>query len=211
MKRRVFLTGCGAFALTGCGASMSGNATSDAVARAGYVHSGPPALTLFTMVNNNTGAGAHTSLMINASQRVIFDPAGSVRHESIPEINDVLYGITPYVAKFYASAHARKTYHAIIQRREVSPQVAEMALQMAQSIGPVGQAQCALKTSGLLAKLPGFEPLRTTWFPVKLAEQFGELPGTVTRELYENDADDKAVAIAEYDPNAASQVSQAAQ
>ena len=29
------------------------------------------------MVNRETGTGAHTSLMINASQRVIYDPAGT--------------------------------------------------------------------------------------------------------------------------------------
>ncbi|MEZ5714341.1 MAG: hypothetical protein R3D85_03690 [Paracoccaceae bacterium] len=32
-------------------------------------------VTLFTMVSNETGSGGHTSLMIDASQRVIFDPS----------------------------------------------------------------------------------------------------------------------------------------
>lgn len=81
------------------------------------------------MINNGSGTGAHTSLMINASQRVIFDPAGTVRHARLPEKDDVLFGVTPAIEDFYVRAHARKTHHVVIQTLEVPPDVAELALQ----------------------------------------------------------------------------------
>ncbi|MDU8913471.1 hypothetical protein [Aestuariicoccus sp. MJ-SS9] len=187
--------------LQGCttpGASRDG-ASAQEIAAAAYRHPGPPRLTLFTMVNNRSGSGAHTSLMINGSQRVIFDPAGSLRLRSIPERHDVLYGVTPVVADFYARAHARETYHVVIQEIEVSAAVAERALKLAQANGPVAQAQCAVSTAGLLKQLPGFEAIDPTWFPTKLADQFGALPGVTTERLYENDDDDKRLAVREFE------------
>lgn len=169
-----------------------------------YRHPGPPKLTLFTMVNNDTGSGAHSSIMISGSQRVIFDPAGSVRLSSIPERNDVLYGITDHVADFYTRAHARRTYHVVVQEIEVPAQVAEMALQRALSNGSVAQSQCTLATSGLLAGLPGFEHIKRTWFPNRLADQLRAMPGVKTRELYEYDDDDKTLALRAYVPEGTS-------
>jgi hypothetical protein len=198
MLRYTALALLAATSLAGCTA-QSVWAPDDVVARATYRHAGPPALTLYTMVNNRTGAGAHTSLMINASQRVIFDPAGTVKHTSIPERNDVLYGITPEIKEFYARAHARKTYHVEIQRIEVSAEVAEMAFQMVKANGAVPSAKCALTTSTILSRLPGFESISPGWYPNKLADQFARLPGVVETSLFENDDEDKAVAIAIYD------------
>jgi len=171
----------------------------EVVARAAYRHDGPPALTLYTMVNRENGTGAHTSLMINASQRVIFDPAGSVQHPAIAERADVLYGITPRIEDFYARAHARKTHYVVIQRIEVPAETAEMALQLAVNNGAVAQAFCSQSTSQLLRQLPGFSSIRPTFFPVKLSDQFGRIPGVTTRELREDDDEDKSKAIAAFD------------
>jgi hypothetical protein len=193
--------GLAMLALTACGAAgtdLRPDASLEAVSRAAYVHNGPPELTLFTMINNRSNAGAHTSLMINGSQRVIFDPAGTVRLSEVPERDDVLYGITPGVADFYARAHARKTYRVVIQRIQVSPAVAEQALRLAMQAGPVASAQCALSTSAILRQLPGFESIGSTWFPNALMEDFGALPGVQSTTLYEDDDDDKSLAIAEY-------------
>lgn len=107
---------------------MRPDASAEVISSASYRHDGPAALTLYTMINNRSGAGAHSSVMINGSQRVIFDPAGTVRLSAVPERGDVLYGITPQVADFYARAHARETYHVVIQEIDVSPEVAEQAL-----------------------------------------------------------------------------------
>ena len=194
------IAGLAMLVLVGCaGGDTRPDASIEEVSRAAYVHNGPPALTLFTMINTRTGAGAHTSLMVNASQRVIFDPAGTVRMSFVPERGDVLYGINPAVADFYASAHARETFHVVIQRIEVSPAVAEQALRLAIARGSVASAQCAISTSGILRQLPGFEGVTSTWFPNRLMESFDTLPGVQTRKLFEDDADDKAIAVAQFE------------
>ncbi|MCV2892928.1 hypothetical protein [Lentibacter sp. XHP0401] len=162
-----------------------------------YRDTGPNKLTLFTMINNRSGQGAHTSLMISGSQRVIWDPAGSFYHPAIPERNDVLFGISPRVADVYTRYHARETFHVIVQEVEVSPAVAERALQLAMNKGNVGDAQCALSTSGILSQLAGFESINVGWYPKKLAEQFGALPGVTERKLYEYDNAD----LGAYDPS----------
>lgn len=182
-------------AVAGCTQTVSEYDPVEEVARARYVHDGPPALTLYTMINNRSNSGAHTSLMINGSQRVIFDPAGSVSFSAVPERADILYGVTPEVAQAYASAHARETYRVAIQRIEVSPDVAEAALQLAVSNGAVRQAFCTNATSSLLSQLPGFESIRVTFFPNNLRAQFAQLPGVTERVLRETDEDDKAIAI----------------
>mgnify|MGYP001296984649 CR=1 FL=1 len=62
-------------ALSACGGAEPRWSPDEAVSAARYVHAGPPAITLFTVVNNRSGSGAHSGLLINGSQRVIFDPA----------------------------------------------------------------------------------------------------------------------------------------
>jgi len=186
----VFLAGC---------ATESVWAPDDAVARAAYRHDGPPRLTVYTMINNNSGGGAHTSLMINGSQRVVFDPAGSFKHDTIPERNDVLFGITPPVEDVYTRYHARKTYHVQIQRLDVSPELAERAIQLVKANGPVPSAQCSLATSRILGELfPG--RIRTSWYPRKTAEDFGNIPGVTEEKLYEYDGDDNSNVLAAWDP-----------
>ena len=175
------------------------------ISSASYRHDGPTALTLYTMINNRSGAGAHTSRMINASQRVIFDPAGTVRLSAVPERGDVLYGVNPAVADFYARAHARETFHVVIQRIEVPPAVAEQALQLAMARGSVASAQCAVATAAILRQLPGFESISSTWFPRRLMNSFEALPGVQTTKIFENDSDDKAVAVAQFERALATQ------
>ncbi len=187
--------------LAGCATDKGyPDASPEQAAAAAYRHNGPPTLTLYTMISNSSGSGAHTSLMINApSQRVVFDPAGSVRLKAMPEINDVLYGITPRIKDFYERAHARNTYHVRIQRVEVAPEVAQRALRLAQANGSVASAMCSSSTSQILRQLPGFEGIKSTMFPNNLADQFAKIPGVSERILREEDHDDKAVAIREFE------------
>jgi len=198
--RVAFLVFLAAFGLAGCTANPVW-APEEAVREARYHHSGPPRLTLFTMVSNNTGSGGHTSLMINGSQRVIFDPSGSFHHDKIPERNDVLFGITPQVADAYTRYHARETWRVVVQQVDVSPQVAELALKIAQEYGAVPNAYCAHSTSTILRQLPGFESIKQGMFPVKLAEQFREIPNVSERTLHEYDSDDNSRALADWNPN----------
>jgi len=195
MRARLWL--CLAFVpLVAACAPQSVYAPDAAVAAVSYRDPGPAKLTLFTMVSNNTGSGAHTGLMINASQRVLFDPAGGFGHETLPERNDVIYGITPQVAEVYKKSHARETHHVILQEIEVPAYDAELALRLAQRAGPVAGAQCTLSTSALLAQLPSFRgQVRRTWFPVNLAKQLERLPDVTTERYYEFDDPDRERAV----------------
>lgn len=189
---------CACVMLAGCvGESIW--APDDVVAKSIYRHDGPPKLTLYTMINNRTGKGAHTSLMINGSQRVIFDPAGSFKHETIPERNDVIFGATPVVADVYTRYHARQTFHVKVQELIVTPQQAEKALNIVMNYGAVAKAQCAHGTSRVLAQvLPG--QVTPTWYPKALAEEFGAIPGVKQQELFEYDSDDNSKVLEAWDP-----------
>ncbi|MDF1668476.1 MAG: hypothetical protein P1U83_02575 [Roseovarius sp.] len=165
-----------------------------------YRHDGPPRITLFTMINNSTGSGAHTSMMINGSQRVIWDPAGSFAHETIPERNDVVFGITPVVADVYTRYHARETFHVRVQELDVSPEVAEGIMRAAMEYGAVPKAQCALSTSSILAQFfPGH--VKQGWYPKKLADGFQSVPGVTSRTLREYDSDDNSRVLENWDPS----------
>ncbi len=188
-----------AASLTACSVPNNGGADPDEVARAAYVHDGPPSLTLYTMLSNRSGAGAHTSLLVNASQRVAFDPAGSFRHEKIVSRNDTVFGMTPYLVDQYTRFHARETYHVVIQTIEVSPEVAEQALQMVINHRAVMQSHCAMATSQLLATLPGFEEVRPSYYPKKLMQTFAD-KGASYERLYEYDSDDKTGVLRAFVP-----------
>lgn len=167
------------------------------MARAIYRGTGQRHLTLYTMKNVNTDNGAHSALLIDASQRVMWDPAGSFKQTRMPERNDILFGMSPRMEQYYISYHARLTYYVVGQRINVEPEVAERALILALAAGPTPQANCTRRTSQMLRQLPGFESIRQTWFPGKLADDFGRLPGAWTREYRESDSPDKAAAAAE--------------
>lgn len=173
------------------------NASDEEIRAVAYSSSEPPSLTLYTMVSNSTGSGAHTSLLINGSQRVVWDPAGSFRAESIVARGDVVYGMTDSMVDYYTRYHARETYHVIIQELQVSPAVAEQALRTVMSHGAVPQSTCAASTSAILRTLPGFEAIPSTYYPNKLEAAFQKY-GPTRKELWEYDDDDKSKVLAEY-------------
>lgn len=177
------------FALAGCSAESKW-ATDEEVARAYYKAEGPTTLTLYTVINNRSQSGAHSGLLVNGSQRVIFDPAGTWYHPALPERNDVHFGMTDDAVDFYVDYHARVTFRVVVQEVVVSPEVAEMALQQVLSNGPVSKARCSISISGILRKLPGFESIKSTWYPNKLMRSFATLPSVKTQTVYDNDPDD---------------------
>jgi hypothetical protein len=185
--------------LTACTVPNAGGADLDEVARAAYRHDGPPSITLYTMLSNRSGAGAHTSILVNGSQRVAFDPAGSFRHEKNVSRNDTVFGMTPYLVDQYTRFHARETYHVVIQTIEVPPEVAEQALKMVVNHPAVSRSYCAMSTSQLLAQLPGFEDVRPSFYPKKLMETFAA-KGASFERLYEYDSDDKTGVLRAFVP-----------
>ncbi|MEP5727850.1 MAG: hypothetical protein ABJL67_00610 [Sulfitobacter sp.] len=174
--------------VSACGvADNSPDSSLERVAESVYRDPGAPSLTVFTMVNNRTGGGGHTALMVNGSQRVIFDPAGSFRDSRVVERDDVIYGITPGWLQAYKSAHARSTFHVVSQEIPVTAEQAEKALRLVQANGPVAGAFCAQSTTGILLQLDAFEGVSRTFFPAKLMAQIATLPNVTTTKLYEDD------------------------
>lgn len=180
-----FILGAGLF-LTGC-AVQTPFAPEEEIAAVSYRNEGPAELTLLTMINNRSGAGAHTALVISASERVIFDPAGSFKAANVPERNDVLFGISPAVERSFISAHSRSTHRVRVQTIQVTPQQAALAYQLALQAGPVPGVFCANSTATLLKQIPGFEQIDVTFFPVNLSDQFAQLPGVRTEVVREDD------------------------
>ncbi len=179
-----------AVALAGCSGGIDEGASFEDIAARAYHSEAPASLTLYTVVSNSDNSGAHTALMVNASQQVLFDPAGSFKHPQVPERGDVLYGFTPRINLVYIDYHARKTYRVFEQTVQVPPDVAEQALQLVMSHGAVPQAQCSLSTTSILSQLPGFEYIGSNWFPLRTSEKFGEYPGATFRVITDEDADD---------------------
>lgn len=178
-----------------CAVDNSPDSSPDQIAAVAYRSAEPPSVTVFSMINNRTGRGGHTALMVNGSQRVIFDPAGSFRDKRVTERGDVLYGITPGWANAYKSAHARVTHHVVSQTIPVSAEQAELALRLVMSNGPVVGGFCAQSTTAILAQLDGFESIERTFFPEKLMQRIAALPNVVTDKHYENDDGDVVDAV----------------
>lgn len=170
------------FVLTACGAD---NVWSDdaKIMQARYVAPAPTSITLFTVINEQNGSGAHSALLVNGSEQVLFDPAGSMRLSIMPERHDVLYGATPRMVNAFVDYHVRPEFRMTQQTLIVSPEIAELILAKVKSNGPVPKAHCANAISKLLREVPGFEDINVTYFPNQLAKQFGAYPNVSARMI----------------------------
>jgi hypothetical protein len=175
--------------LSACGAEPKW-ASDEAVRAARFVSDEPPSITLYTVINVRSGAGAHTGLLINGSERVMFDPAGTWGLPRLPERNDVHYGITDKMVLYYIDYHARETFYVIEQKLPVSAATAELVMARAKAYGAVPKAMCTQSTSSILRGVPGFEGLPQTYYPKQLSDAFAKLPGVQTRKITDDDADD---------------------
>lgn len=190
LNRRAFVSGLGCAAVAGCAEPIRD--TPEAIQAAFYRSDGPPELVLFTMVRVQTGKGAHTGLLIDGPQRVVFDAAGSYRHPRTPRLNDLHYGITPAREEFYINYHARETYSVRRQSLQVSEAAAAKALALAEASRPVMGLFCTYRTSEIIAQLPGFEGFPVTMFPDVASDAFGAYPGVVTRMFVDDSPDDRS-------------------
>ncbi len=184
----------GAFLLlAACGAAEEVGAPLAMVERATYVHDAPPSLTLVTVVSNRTGRGAHSALVVNGSERVVFDPAGTFNYtRAMPERGDVLYGLSPEYYRAYIDYHTRETYRTIEQTVPVSAETAEAALRLVRAQGAAPKGTCARATTAVLSRLPGFEDVPRSWWPLRVSEAFGARPGVRTQIYRDDDPDDNA-------------------
>lgn len=177
-----------AMALAGCAEPVW--APASAVARARHVAGAPPSLTLVTVVSTRNGSGAHSALLVNGSERVLFDPAGTFTLPFVPERNDVHFGMSDRAWAVYIDYHARETYDVRLQELQVTPAQAEAALRAAKAHGPAAKATCNLAVTRVLASVPGFEATPQRWFPKATANWFETLPGVTQKVITDDDADD---------------------
>ncbi len=169
------------FGLLGCAAGGPPDATLAEVQRRAYAPSGPSSVTLVTVRDVRSDGGAHTGLIIRGSETVIWDPAGSFRHPAVPEIGDVLFGVTPMIERVYIDYHVRPAYYMTLQTLPVSRNAADALIARSRRAGPALHATCARVTSRILREA-GYDVTRT-WFPVTLMNSFGALPGVTSRRI----------------------------
>jgi len=173
-----------------CGGAAEPVWASDAaVERASYVHDGPPRVTLFTVVSTRNGSGGHSGLMINGSERVMFDPAGTFSLPFAPERNDVHFGLNARTLAAYVDYHAREAWNVRVQELEVSVSQANTLLQAVNAYGAVPKAQCSLAITRILSNIPGFESVGVGYFPNALSKDFGALSGVRERLVTDATAD----------------------
>ena len=172
----------------------------EAVFAARYLHDGPAEIRLFNVISNESGTGEHAALLINAGERVLFDPAGNWQHPLSPEQHAVHFGMNDAMVHVYTHYHARRTHHVRIQTLEVSPEVAARILQLARPAGPVPDAHCARAIAQILTRLPGFEGLPVADYPNRLSDAFAELPGVREERIY---SDREPTAQQQYAPRPA--------
>lgn len=173
---RVVFAGLLALTLAGC-VGEEVWAPDDAVARATYVPSGSPTVTLITSINTQTNSGAHSALLIDGAQRLLFDPAGNWHNPGVPERNDVLFGMSPAFMDAYLAFQSNGAFEVRMQTIDVTPAVAQQLSQAVQAYGAVAPAYCSRSITDILGATPGFTSITQTFFPLNTMRQFAQLPG----------------------------------
>lgn len=164
--------------LAACGGPAEPVWAPDAVVKqARYAHAGPPRVTLFTVVSTRNGSGGHSGLMINGTERVMFDPAGTFKVPFVPERNDVLFGMTDRALAAYVDYHARPEWEVRVQELDVTEAQVAALLAAVKAYGAVPKAQCSLAITRILSGVEGFEGIGVGYFPNALAGDFAVLPG----------------------------------
>jgi hypothetical protein len=174
-----------ALALSGC--EVYRPADPDDIARARYRSEEPASVTLLSMVNAESGRSAHVGLLINGSQQVLYDPAGTFTHPDLPRRGDVHYGMTPRFVDYYERYHARFDYFVEAQRVPVSRAEADQLIANAEARGQVMKMQCAIAAADVLQPVPRFAQVHKSFLPEALREDFAAMAGTETHYVYESD------------------------
>ena len=147
------------------------------------------------MVTNRSNRGAHTAVIVNGSERVVWDPAGTWYHPQVPERHDLHYGLNDEMHEFFIDYHARETYRVVTQTVPVTREVADIAIRRFAANGSVPKMFCTVQTSSALRGVPGFENVYGGFFPDGLRRSFDKLPGVTTKVYRDGDADDHSVLL----------------
>ena len=159
----------------------------EAIARARYVSPEPPSITLMSMVNARSGKSAHSGLLINGSQQVLFDPAGTFTHPDLPRKGDIHYGMTPRYVDYYERYHARFDYYVEAEKVPVTREEADRIIADAQAHGQSMKMTCALAVAEVLHPVPRFADAPTNIQPEALREWFATQPGVEIHYVTDSD------------------------
>jgi hypothetical protein len=183
--RRALVALAAVAVLAGC--EMYRPADPETIERARYVSSEPASVTLMSMVNAQTGRAAHVGLLINGSQQVLYDPAGTFTHPDLPRRDDVHYGMTPRFVDYYERYHARFDYFVETQEVPVTRAEADQLIANAQAQGKTMKMHCALAAADVLQPVARFAHVRRSYFPEALREDFADIAGVEENYVYEAD------------------------
>lgn len=183
--RSLLLALAAVLALAGC--EIYTPASPDEIARARYVSSEPPSITLMSMVNARSGKSAHAGLLINGSEQVLFDPAGTFTHPALPRAGDVHYGMTPRYVDYYERYHARFDYYVEAERVPVTRAEADAILASARAHGKSMKMTCALAIADVLTPIPRFSDAPSSVYPEALRAWFAGLPGVDIHYVTDSD------------------------
>jgi hypothetical protein len=159
----------------------------DEVARARYVSAEPPSVTLMSMVNARSGRSAHVGLLINGSEQVLYDPAGTFTHPDLPRRGDIHYGMTPRFVDYYERYHARFDYYVEAQKVPISRAQADQLIANAQAEGKAMKSTCALAAADVLRPVPPFQNVHKSIYPEALREDFARMAGVEQHYVRELD------------------------
>lgn len=185
MTRRALFALLAASALAGC--EMYTPATPEAIVAARYESPEAPSVTLMSMVNESSGRSEHAGLLINGSQQVLYDPAGTFTHPDLPRAGDIHYGMTPKFVDYYQRYHARFGYFVEISKVPVSRAAADQLIANAQAEGQQMKMMCSLAAADVLRGVPPFDGVTKSIFPEGLRRDFERLPGVSATYVYESD------------------------
>ncbi len=181
----VVLALAAAIMLAGC--EIYEPASPDEISRARYESSEPPSVTLISMVSSRTGRSAHSALLINGSEQVLYDPAGTFTHPDLPRRGDIHYGITPRFLDYYERYHARHSHFVHSQTVLVSRETADQILANAQAKGPTPKMLCNTAVAAVLKPVEPFGHVRGSIFPEAARQDFAHIPGVVDSYVREDD------------------------
>ena len=191
-RRKFMMSAAGSVALFSCTVDYR-RATDAEVRAAFYKHDGPPSISLMSMINEWGDKSEHSGILINGSQRVLYDPAGSYDPSTQPgwyvppRKDDIHYGVTDTALRQYERFHARVGYYVLRQTVNVPLPIADQAIRLSQQRGETIQTQCATSVTWVLRQLAGFESISPTMFPQTVRKDFARIPGVVNKEFHEQD------------------------
>jgi hypothetical protein len=182
---RLVLVLAAILALSGC--EMYRAAEPAQIDAARFVSDEAPSITLMSMVNSGNDRAAHSALLINGSEQVIYDPAGTFQHPDLPRAGDVHYGVTPRFLDYYERYHARFDYYVHAQKVMVSRATADQILANVKARGRTPKMFCADSVAAAIKPVPPFQNVRITIFPERVRRDFAQIPGVQNHYVRETD------------------------